>query len=136
VPLIVYAPKAKGNGRPCPRVVQSLDIYPTLVDLCKLPMPRGLEGLSLTPLLADPQAKWDHPAFSVSGNNNKLAGVAVRTERYRYADFGDGPKGGLMLFDHMFDPGENRNLADDPQAARVRAELAELVRNFRAGKYR
>jgi arylsulfatase A-like enzyme len=134
VPLIMLAPGAKGNGKACPRIVQSLDIYPTLVELCGLPLPKGLQGHSLKPLLADPQARWDHPAFTVIGTNNKLAGVAVRTERYRFAEYeGDG---GTMLFDHQSDPHEMENLVEDPKAAKVKAELAELVRSFRAGSTR
>jgi arylsulfatase A-like enzyme len=130
VPLIVVAPGAKGNGQPSPRVVQSLDIYPTLVELCGLPPPMGLEGHSLTPLLADPQAKWDHPAFTVAGTGSQ-AGAAVRTERWRYVEF-DGGRAGAMLFDHQTDPHEMKNLADDPKFAQVKAELSALVK--RPGK--
>jgi arylsulfatase A-like enzyme len=130
--LIVAAPGAKGNGKTCPRIVQSLDLYPTLVELCGLPRPSGLEGRSLTPLLADPQAKWDHPAFSVSGNAGQLAGVAVRTERFRYAEWDRG-KGEVMLFDEQADPHEMKNLAEDPKFAKVRDELAALARKHAAG---
>jgi arylsulfatase A-like enzyme len=131
VPLIVIAPGAKGNGKASPRTVQSLDIYPTLAELCRLPQPKGLEGHSLAPLLADPQAKWEHPAFSVTGPG-KVAGAAVRTERYRYAEY-DGGKGGAMLFDHQTDPHELKNLADDPKLARVREQLSALVRKHAEG---
>ncbi|HXG10743.1 MAG TPA: sulfatase [Gemmataceae bacterium] len=131
VPLIVVAPGAKGNGKSCPRVVQSLDIYPTLVELCGLPLPKGLEGHSLVPLLADPQARWDHPAFTVHGPG-KVAGAAVRTERFRYAEW-DGGRGGAMLFDHQADPHEMKNLADDPQFTTVRASLSATLRKYLAG---
>jgi arylsulfatase A-like enzyme len=130
VPLIIIAPGAKGNGRACPRIVESVDIYPTLVELCGLPQPAGLQGDSLAPLLADPQAEWDKPAFSVSGNNNRLAGVAMRTERYRYVEY-DGPNGGAMLFDETADPHETKNLAEEAGMAEVRRELAKKVQQFR-----
>src|SRR4029078_6262529 len=55
VPLIVAARQAKGTGERSPRVAQSLDLYPTLVELCGLPAAKGLEGHSLAPLLADPK---------------------------------------------------------------------------------
>ncbi len=128
VPLLIAAPGANGNGRPCPRIVQSLDIYPTLVELCKLPTVNGLEGRSLTPLLNDPQAAWNHPAITVWGPG-RVAGVAVRTERYRYAEWDTG-KGGTVLFDHQNDPHELKNLADDPKLAALRAELAAKARRF------
>src|SRR5690606_33923250 len=46
VPFIIHDPRAKGNGQSSPRVVELLDIYPTLVDLCGLPSYEGLEGRS------------------------------------------------------------------------------------------
>ncbi len=132
VPLIIAAPKARGNGKASPRIVQSLDIYPTLVELCGLPMPKGLEGHSLKPLLDDPEAKWQHPAFSVFGPNpNKPVGVAVRTERFRYVDYG---AAGAMLFDHQNDPHELKNLIDDPKFARAREELSGLTKKHTAKK--
>ncbi|HEX8203421.1 MAG TPA: sulfatase [Isosphaeraceae bacterium] len=133
VPLIVAAPGAKGNGSACPRVVQTLDLYPTLVELCGLPMPGGLEGRSITPLLDTPRAAWDHPAFTVIGNNQRVAGVAVRTERFRYAEY-PGERGGAMLFDHEADPHETTNLADDPRFANARAVLAGQIRMFQAAR--
>jgi arylsulfatase A-like enzyme len=134
VPLLVAAPGARGNGKACPRVVQSLDLYPTLVGLCGLPVPRGLEGHSLEPLLRDPRAEWDHPAFSVFGTNDRL-GVAVRTERFRYVEY-DGGKAGVMLLDEQADPHETKNLAGDPRFATVKRELAGRAEKFRAGKAR
>lgn len=129
VPLIVIAPGAKGNGRACPRVVQTLDLYPTLCSLCGLPLPAGLEGHDLRPLLEDPQAKWEHPAYTVAGNAGRLAGVAVRNERYRYAEYNAG-RGGAMLFDETADPTESKNLADDPKFAAVRTEMARILRRL------
>ena len=49
--------------------------------------------------------------------------MAVRTEKYRYVEYGGG-KGGAMLFDEENDPHETKNLADDPKYAAVRAELS------------
>jgi arylsulfatase A-like enzyme len=134
VPLIVAAFGAKGNGKSSSRIVQSLDIYPTLCELCGLKRPDGLQGHSLVPLLNDPQARWDHPAFTVIGNQNRMAGVAVRTEGFRYAEYGADGSGGAMLFDEAADPREMKNLADDPTMASVRRQLAAIVEAFRDGK--
>jgi iduronate 2-sulfatase len=135
VPLIVAAPGARGNGRACSRVVQSIDIYPTLADLCALTGPVGLEGASLAPLLADPAAPWDRPAYSAwSGDGRNFTAVAVRTETWRYAEF-DGGEGGAMLLDPGADPDELKNLADDPRYQSVRAELSTLVQKYGAGAY-
>jgi arylsulfatase A-like enzyme len=126
VPLLIIAPGAKGNGQACPRVVQSIDIYPTLTELCGVAGPKGLEGRSLAPLLADPQKEWKHPAYTVAGPG-RVAGAAVRTERWRYAEW-DGGKAGAVLFDHEADPHEQKNLADDKKHAEVRDELSALLK--------
>jgi arylsulfatase A-like enzyme len=134
-PFIVVAPGAKGNGRSTPRVVQNLDIYPTLAALCGLEPPSGLEGRSLVPLLNDPDALWDRPAFSAwSEDGRTFHGIAVRTERWRYAEFGPDGSNGAMLFDGRADPLELKNLADDARFAAVRKELSSLVRQYAAGR--
>ena len=131
VPLIVVAPGVKGNGTSAPVPVQSLDIYPTLCDLCGLEPPAGIEGHSLKPLLDDARVEWDHPAYSVAGSAKNL-GVAVRTAKYRYAEWAGG-KDGAMLIDLAADPDEIRNLVDDPKYAAVRDQLSALARKHAAG---
>jgi len=129
VPLMVVAPKARGNGKASQRVVQSLDLYPTLVELCGLPTPDGLAGHSLAPLLANPNAKWDHPAYTVTRFQNKL-GRAVRTERWRYAEWPAGEDGGAMLFDRAKDPHELKNLAGDPAYTKTVDEMKKLLKRL------
>jgi len=132
VPLIVVAPGARANGRPSARVVQALDVYPTLAQLSGLEAPAGLEGRSLVRLLEDPAAEWSHPAYSLwSEDGRTVHGAAVRTERWRYAEF-DGGRGGAMLLDPEADPHELQNLADDPRHAAVKAELSALVERYLA----
>jgi len=133
VPLLIDAPNARGNGRACMRTVQSLDLYSTLVELCGVPLPPGNEGRSLVPLLHNPRAAWKHPAYSVwSEDGRSLHGVAVRNERWRYAEFGPEGQNGAMLFDCHTDPQELHNLADDPRHAKVCAQLSPLVRKYAA----
>ncbi len=131
VPLIMAAPGMKGNGASCPRIVESLDIYPTLMELCGLPQQNEIEGTSLAPLLKQPAAKWDKPGFTVWSEDGKtLHGVAVRTEKWRYAEFGPDGINGAMLFDPRADPLEMHNLANDPKHAAVCAELSALTRHY------
>lgn len=129
IPIIIDAPNAKGNGQKCTRIVQTLNLYPTLVDLCGLPMPEGQEGLSMTPLLENPQAEWDHPAYTVWSEDGKtLTGVAVRIERWRYAEY---VLGGPMLLDMENDPHQLKNLAHDPQYADVTAKMSALIQKYK-----
>lgn len=130
VPLIVagpgVAPAARGGASPRP--VELVDLYPTLADLCGLEPPPGLAGASLRPLLENPEAPRDRPAFT-QVQRGAIPGHSVRTERYRYVEWGRGPSfRGEQLYDMDADPGETRNLADDPEHAEVKARLRELVR--------
>ena len=131
VPLMIAAPGMAGNGRTCHRVVQSINLYSTLAELCGLPLPAGGEGTSLAPLLHDPAAAWDQPAYSVwSEDSRTLHGVAVRNEKWRYAEFGPDGVNGAMLFDVHADPLEMKNLAYEPAQAAVCAQLSALTRRY------
>lgn len=131
VPLIIDAPGAHGNGRSCLRIVQSLDIYRTVAELCNLEPPSQIEGESLVPLLHDPRAAWDRPAYSIwSEDGATVHGTAVRTEQWRYAEFGKGAVNGAMLFDVHADPLELKNLADEPKYHQTRQELSKLVMSY------
>ena len=132
VPLVISAPGIKGKGESCPRIVESLDIYPTLVELCGLPVQKEIEGVSLTPLLKKPSAKWDKPAYSIWSEDGKTVhGVAVRTEQWRYVEFGkDGANGAMLLDPH--DPDELKNLVAEEKHKTVVAELSALAKKYAA----
>ncbi len=131
VPLVIHLPDAAGNGRPCLRIVQSIDLYRTLAELCHLDLPSPIHGKSLTPLLNDPQAIWDEPAFSIwSEDGETVHGTAVRTPRWRYAEFGQNAVNGSMLFDMYADPMQLRNLAAEPASQNVVAGLAPLIAQY------
>lgn len=126
VPMIIFDPRAKGNGKPCLRTVELIDLYPTLVDLCGVKPPEGLHGASLKPLLNDPAAMWDRPAFTQVWRAG-FPGHSVRTERWRYTAW-DGGKRGVELYDHAADPHEWTNLASDPKHADTVKQMQALMR--------
>lgn len=64
VPLIVRAPDRAGNGQTSDALVELVDLFPSLTDLCGLGQPHGLEGTSVVPLLDDPDLAWKKGAFS------------------------------------------------------------------------
>jgi uncharacterized sulfatase len=126
VPLIIAPPKSKSAGQSCPRTVELLDIYPTLVDLAGLIPPTHLQGARLRPLLDNPQAAWNRPAFT-QVQRGALPGHSVRTERWRYTEW-DGGEKGTELYDHKNDPQELKNLADNPQFTGVQAQMKALIK--------
>ena len=132
VPLIIDMPGAKGNGTACTRMVQSLDLYRTLAELAGLQPPSHVQGTSLVPLRNDPRGMhWDQPAYSIWSEDGKtIHGTAIRTEQWRYAEFGQNAANGAMLFDVHADPLETKNLADEPKHAELRAHLSKLVNAY------
>ena len=134
VPFIIHDPRVKGNGVSSPRIVELVDIYPTLVELCGLPKQKGLDGASLTPLLENPLTEWNRPAYTVWNEHGRgITGVAIRTERWRYAEF-FGIGAGAFLTDPINDPHELRNLVYDPKYKDIVAELHKLASEHVAGK--
>ena len=126
VPLIIAVPR--GKQQVSERTVQLLDMYPTLADLCGLQPPPGNEGHTLAPLLHNPNASWNHPAFSVTLFQGKL-GRSVRTERWHYVEWDEG-RAGSMLFANTRDPNELKNLATDPAYAKTVREMKDLLKQL------
>lgn len=125
-PLVVRVPAAKGNGTPTPAIAEFVDIYPTLAGVCGLKdVPKRLDGASFRPLLDDPAAKHKAAALTVI-KRGPVMGRSVRTDKYRYTEWGGG-KAGAELYDHAADPGEFVNLADKKELAELRGELSALI---------
>ncbi len=124
VPMIIAGPGVKA-GAVSPRLVEFVDVYPTLADLAGLKPPANLAGVSLRPLLVKPDAEWNRPAFT-QVERGGYPGHSVRTPRWRYTEWDEG-KQGTELYDEQNDPGEMKNLAADPQHAATIAELKALV---------
>jgi uncharacterized sulfatase len=122
VPLIIYDPRAQGNGKVSPRTVELIDLHPTLADACGIAPPGGLLGKSLTSLLKEPTAAWNKPALTQVTRGKNGMGYSLRTERFRYTEWDRGEKG-TQLYDLEKDPGELQNLAEDPAFAEVVRDL-------------
>jgi iduronate 2-sulfatase len=134
VPLIIAA-AGKKRGEVSPRLAELVDLYPTLIELCGLPAGKGLQGVSLVPLLDHPQSAGKRAAYTVvSRVGNRKAGQrldpdrlakSVRTQRWRYTEWPDGTR---ELYDYDSDPHEYRNLADSAEHAAIVAEHQRLLK--------
>lgn len=144
--LLCALPQQKTAGQSTRGLVEFVDIYPTLVELCGLPQPKDaaeLEGVSFAPLLADPQRTWKKAAFSeypkggpdAEGRPGQYLGLTMRTERYRYVEWTDKRTGQVAareLYDHDKDPQENENVfaKADPK---LQEELAREMKGYWQG---
>ena len=126
-PLIVRVPGTAHAGKAADGLVESLDIYPTLTDLCGLETPEGLHGQSLRPLLEDPSRVGKRAAVQFWS----AGAVSVRTDRHRLTRYQRPQARGPVyeLYDVVDDPHQTRNIAaDQPEIVKqLMAELPESV---------
>ncbi|MEX0818961.1 MAG: sulfatase [Pirellulaceae bacterium] len=138
VPLIISMPETPGarQGQHSDALVELLDLYPTLVDLCGLPNVTGIEGVSLRPVLADPAtavkpaAYTQHPRPAYYKGKPEAMGCSVRTERYRYTEWRDFDTGKVVakeLYDHDSDAEESRNVVASPPDAQGLEDAVKLL---------
>lgn len=135
VPLILSAP-GKTQGVKTDALVELVDVYPTLAELAGLPIPSGLEGTSMAPLLENPGQSWKTGAFSQFPRpwsykgKPEIMGYSVRTGRYRYTEWRDFETNEVIereLYDHRADAGETVNLAGRNGHAKQERVLSRIL---------
>ena len=108
--------------QPDRRIARSISDTRTL---CGLPKPPKQSGKSLLPLLKNPNASWDRPAYSVTVYGKSL-GRSIRTAKWHYVEW-DAGKSGNMLYATEDDPHELKNLSNDPKYAKTVAAMKALL---------
>ena len=121
-PLIISIPGQTHQGVRTEALAELVDIYPTVCEACQLPILPQLEGLSLMPVIEQPMRPWKVAAFSQMGQGN-----SIRTERYRYTEWGRKGRRGVELYDYEADPDETVNIATQPENAELVAHLSEQL---------
>jgi arylsulfatase A-like enzyme len=105
-PFIIKVPE-KTKGAYSDKIVSSIDIYPTLMELCNIKMPHKTDGKSIMPIIETPQKNnLNNVAYSYYRN-----GITVRTERYRFTKYFRKEEPAEELYDHYNDPYEKNNIA-------------------------
>jgi len=143
VPLIIATPDHEGGQR-SDALVELLDIYPTLADLCGLEAPETLEGVSLRPLLENPAASVKAVALTQTPRPNYLRGkmpetmgYSVRGDRFRYTEWREFATGRVQareLYDHETDPGETENVVQvEDHTAEMEVLASELQKVLDGG---
>jgi iduronate 2-sulfatase len=135
--LVMSVPGQKTAGQKTSALVEYVDIFPTLCEVCGIVQPDGLEGVSFAPLLKDPGKSWKSAAFSQYPRAKKM-GYSMRTARYRYTEWQeDGKAVGRELYDYQADPDETASVADKPENAALVEQLSkQLNAGWQAAKPR
>ena len=123
VPLIVVRPKSQASvedARMVSRNVGLIDLYPTLLELCDLPVRKKNQGESLLRLMEDPDAEWREATLTAYPRGS----YALRSDRYRYIRYEDGSE---ELYDHHSDPHEWTNLAGTGTSEELLESFRELL---------
>ncbi len=132
-PLIICAPGVSKSGGRCRRPVSLVDLYPTLIELCGLPVRNDLDGRSLAPLVRNPEAAWPYPAIITHSPWWHGPNHAIRSQRYHYIRYSDG---GEELYDMSNDPHQWKNLAGAPENSKIKDDLVKWLPKVNAKHFR
>lgn len=128
VPLVLAAPGYR-KGQRSKALVEFVDIYPTLAELCGLPIPEQCEGSSLRPLLETPDRPWKSAAFSQWPKRGAM-GYSIRSGDWRYTEWIDVKTGEIKdreLYNHKDSSLAARNQVADTAMADTVKELSKLL---------
>ena len=137
IPMIVVAPGEGKAGQTSKQPASTVDLFPTLIELCNLNTPnQSLDGLSLVPWLRNPDKHRTQAAITVDEFKHKSA----RDQRYRYIQYNDGSE---EFYDHLNDPNEWTNEINNPNYAsqiqrlkkQIPSNLAPSAREWKAFEF-
>jgi arylsulfatase A-like enzyme len=106
--LIIKYPESDQAETSVQTVVETVDLYPTLLELCNVTTPFKTDGESFASLVLNPAIQKDDVAYSYFRQ-----GISVRTKRYRLTKYFRNEMPVIELYDYLEDPFETRNLATD-----------------------
>lgn len=137
IPLIISVPDIKNKDVHTDGLVELVDLYPTLAHLAGLPIPKELDGLSMVPLIKDPERPWKKAAFSqfprpwMYKNQPNVMGYSVRTKDFRYTEwrnFREGTIESTELYNYQENNRlEEKNLTATREYDEVKLKLKQLL---------
>ena len=138
VPFFVASPEHRDTaGSSTGALAELVDVYPTLADLCGLDPPAHLMGRSLRPVLENPLRTARDSALTTFDTHDRVqprrplrpraVGYTIRTDRWRYTEWGPDGQHGRELYDHWNDPKEFVNLALAPSEQETVARLKKIL---------
>ncbi len=126
--LIIKIPGSKSSGKTNKTVVETVDIYPTLLELCNIKTPYALDGTSLVGLMNKQESSQKEVAYSYFRN-----GISLRTDRYRLTKYFRPEEPTIELYDYKKDPHETINITSDNMT--IVNELMPLLEAGNTGLY-
>ena len=124
VPLIMRVPGVTRPKTRSPALVELVDVFPSLAQLCGLQVPEALQGKALFEVLDKPEFTKNSSAYTVVSRGTQL-GRSVRTTRWRYAEWGEARE--AELYDLKNDPREIHNLAKKKNHKKTLGEMRALL---------
>ena len=130
VPFLIRLPGGRQAGEATDALLNTVDLMPTLLDLLGLPVPEGVQGTSLAGIVTgsdsrQPEFQFMQGMGAVAAWGDGYEWRALRTKQYTYARYlSDGQE---LLFDHLNDPYQMKNLADDPACQDVKQNLKQMM---------
>ena len=129
VPLIITYPRVAEAGSVCSEPTITYDLYPTFVDLAEgsLPPNQTIDGISLKPLFAQPEANQGRPAlhWHYPHYHHDRPASSIRARDWKLIEYLD-ETGDVELYHLAEDIGETKNLADE-QPARAKQLQQQLA---------
>lgn len=104
--LIIRYLDSDHQGESVQTVVETVDLYPTILELCNVNIPFKTDGESFAALVLNPSIQKDDVAYSYFRQ-----GISVRTSRYRLTKYLRDEMPVIELYDYLEDPFETKNLA-------------------------
>jgi len=142
VPLMISDLRPENHGKKTNALAELVDLFPTLVELCGLPVPAKLDGMSLVPTLITPTQTVKAAAFTQHprpayydrepSKQPTVMGYSVRTAAVRYTEWRDWKTKAITareLYATEADPGELKNRLDDPSLKAQQSEAEQLLRS-------
>lgn len=135
-PLLLSVPGQKTAGQKCNATVEFVDVYPTLAEVCHLPLPTGLAGQSLKPFLENPAAASakaaisQYPRGGSQTGNQPLMGYSIRNDRWRltlWRNVKTDEIAATELYDETGDPAETENIAGKAENKDVLEALSKMM---------
>lgn len=132
VPLIISREtgyKNRVSGKMSNALVENVDIFPTLVDLCGLDGPT-LDGKSLLPVINNPETKWDDAATSVYARGEKIMGCTATDGEWRYTEWRDSQTHEILqaeLYEHKHNLLSFKNLSGNESYREIESKMKTLL---------